>query len=122
VFEHRKSPLLPRRAFYARLSWSIGAALLVLSGALFVGMLGYHLLERMPWIDAFMNAAMILSGMGPATPLSSDAAKLFAGLYALFSGLAFIAGMGIIFAPVYHRFLHRFHLEMSDEDSRHKRR
>lgn len=122
VFEHKKNPLLPRQAFYVRVSQSVGIALALLCVALFVGMLGYHVLEEMPWVDAFMNSAMILSGMGPTTPLRCDATKVFAGCYALFSGLTFIAGMGIIFAPVYHRFLHKFHLEMSDEDSLRKRK
>ncbi len=74
-------------------------------------MLGYHWLEGMPWIDAFANAAMILSGMGPLDPLRTDGGKLFAGLYAIYSGLAVILIAGVVFAPVVHRFLHRFHLE-----------
>ena len=76
-----------------------------------VGMLGYHHFESMSWIDAFANAAMILSGMGPFGPLQTDSGKLFAGLYALFSGLAFITTAGIILAPVAHRLMHKFHLE-----------
>jgi len=78
-------------------------------------MLGYHWLEHMRWIDAFANAAMILSGMGPIDPLKTDGGKLFAGLYAIYSGLAVILIAGVVFAPVVHRFLHRFHL---DADSR----
>ncbi len=74
-------------------------------------MIGYRSLERMPWVDAFVNAAMILSGMGPVGPLQTDAGKLFAGCYALFSGLAFVTALGLIFAPLFHRFLHKFHLE-----------
>jgi len=72
---------------------------------------GYHCLEQLPWIDAFLNAAMILSGMGPVATLQTNAGKLFAGCYALFSGIALITILGIIFAPVVHRFLHKFHLE-----------
>lgn len=83
--------------------------------SLAAGMAGYHWFESMSWIDAFANAAMILSGMGPLEPLHTDAGKIFAGLYALFSGLALIGVAGIMFAPVIHRFLHRFHM---DEDSR----
>ena len=71
----------------------------------------YHHLEKMPWVDAFLNVAMILSGMGPIGTLQTDAGKIFAGCYALFSGLALVAALGIIFAPVVHRFLHKFHLE-----------
>jgi len=74
-------------------------------------MLGYHWLEGMPWIDAFANAAMILSGMGPLEPLKTNGGKLFAGLYAIYSGLAVILIAGVVFAPVVHRFLHRFHLD-----------
>lgn len=79
--------------------------------ALYAGMLGYHFYEGMPWIDAFVNAAMILSGMGPLTPLHTVAGKLFAGFYALFSGLAFIAVMALIFAPIIHHFFRKIHLE-----------
>ncbi|MGA2869983.1 MAG: hypothetical protein ABSF34_12600, partial [Verrucomicrobiota bacterium] len=76
-----------------------------------IGMTGYHWLEKLPWIDAFLNAAMILSGMGPVASLQTSAGKLFAGCYALYSGIALISILGIIFAPVIHRFLHKFHLE-----------
>jgi hypothetical protein len=73
---------------------------------------GYHGLEKLPWIDAFLNAAMILSGMGPVATLQTNAGKLFAGCYALFSGLALISIIGIIMAPVVLRFLHKFHLDL----------
>ena len=79
--------------------------------SLFAGMVGYRYLEDMSWIDAFANASMILSGMGPLSPVQTTAGKLFAGCYALYSGLALILVAGIIFAPVVHRLLHRFHLE-----------
>jgi hypothetical protein len=75
------------------------------------GMIGYHYLEGMGWIDAFANASMILSGMGPLGTLQTWGGKLFAGLYALYSGLALVLATGIVFAPVVHRMLHRFHLE-----------
>ena len=111
MFEHRKSPLLPRAAFGRRLGKCfllVGGVILV---ALGVGMAGYHVFEEMPWIDAFVNAAMILSGMGPLAPLKSTGGKLFAGGYALFSGLLFIVVAGMILAPLAHRLLHKFHLE-----------
>ena len=116
MFEHRTQPLLDRRRFLRRILLSVlaGAALIGLS--LLGGMLGYHILEGMPWIDAFANAAMILSGMGPLGPLQSTAGKLFAGLYALYSGLALILITGIVFAPVVHRMLHRFHIERQSRD------
>ena len=79
-----------------------------------VGPLGYHVFARLPWVDAFLNASMILAGMGPVDPLSTTAAKLFASFYALFSGLVFIALMGIVLAPWAHRVLHRFHVDEED--------
>ncbi len=102
--------------FYQRLARSAAAALLVVAVALGIGMIGYRAFEPMSWVDAFVNAAMILSGMGPVASLQSDAGKIFAGCYALFSGLAFITSIGIIFAPAFHRFLHRFHVEESKRD------
>jgi hypothetical protein len=110
LYEHRHSPILPRRAFVARLlrhaSWVAG----LLGLSLFAGMLGFHEIEGMSWLDAFLNASMLLGGMGPVFdhPLS-DAGKLFAGCYALYAGLAFIAVAGIVLAPVVHRVLHRLH-------------
>ena len=83
----------------------------IIFGALALGVLGYHTLEKLSWLDSLLNASMILSGMGPLTPLQTSAGKLFAGAYALFSGLAIIVIVGVIFAPVVHRFLHKFHLE-----------
>jgi len=109
MFEHRSKPLLPRRQFYARVARSAGIGLMVIVCALGIGMVGYRTFEGMSWVDAFDNAAMILSGMGPVSSLQTNGGKIFAGCYALFSGLAFIAILGIIFAPVFHRFLHRFH-------------
>lgn len=111
MFEHRKQPLVPRRVFYTRLARSLGLASMIVAASLAIGMAGYHFLERLPWLDAFLNAAMILSGMGPVSPIQTHAGKLFAGCYALFSGLAFITALGVVFAPVFHRFLHKFHLE-----------
>jgi hypothetical protein len=72
---------------------------------------GYHFIEGLPWIDAFANAAMILSGMGPLDPIKTAAGRLFAGVYAIFSGVAFLSTVGILLAPVVHRSLHKFHLE-----------
>ena len=76
-------------------------------------MVGYHSIERMPWIDAILNASMILSGMGPVNQLHSTVGKLFASGYALFSGLVFVIVAGIVIAPILHRFFHRFHVEGS---------
>lgn len=116
MFESRHKPLLPRREFYARLARNFAIGALVIMAALLTGMLGYHHFESMNWIDAFANAAMILSGMGPFGELHTEGGKLFAGFYALFSGLVFIAVVGIVFAPAVHRALHRFHLEDQEQE------
>ena len=87
-----------------------GVALVLIAISLFIGMIGYRHYEHMAWLDAFLNSAMLLGGMGPVkTEGLSDGGKLFAGIYALYAGLAFIAVMGILLAPVVHRVLHRFH-------------
>ena len=113
MYEHHTKPLLPRRQFFARLARSAWFGLLIIVGALGIGMIGYHVFEKMSWLDAFANASMILSGMGPLGELKTSAGKLFAGCYALFSGVAFLTSVGILFAPVVHRFLHKFHVEHS---------
>ena len=110
-YESKHEPLLNQRLFLRRLANSFATATLLTGLSLVGGMLGYRLLEGMSWIDAFANAAMILSGMGPLTPLQTWGGKLFAGFYALYSGLMLIVATGIILAPVVHRLLHRFHLE-----------
>ena len=109
-FESKHQPLLPRRQFFKRLGRNFVFASLLIGVSLAGGMLGYHYFEGMAWIDAFANAAMILSGMGPLAPLQTGGGKLFAGLYALYSGLVVIVATGIILAPVVHRLLHRFHV------------
>lgn len=93
----------------------IGIALIV--AALFLGMWGYHVFQPMSWIDAFLNASMILSGMGPATTLTTWSGKLFAGLYALFSGLAFIAIVVMMLSPIIHHFFRKIHLESEKDDA-----
>jgi hypothetical protein len=94
-----------RRVFF---SVALGIGLIIVS--LMTGMAGYHWLEDLSWIDSFVNAAMILSGMGPLTSPQTEEGKIFEGLYALYSGLAVILIAGVIFAPIVHRFLHRFHV------------
>lgn len=111
MFEHHKQALLPQREFIRRLSWSVAAGFVLILFSLSIGMLGYHFLGGLPWIDAFLDAAMILSGMGPISPLHGDAVKIFAGCYAIYCGIALIATTGVILAPVIHRGLHKFHLE-----------
>ena len=115
MFEHRKDRLLPRREFVHRLGWSVAAGGCLITFSLGMGMLGYHYLAGLPWIDAYLDAAMILSGMGPLSPLHSPAAKLFAGAYAIYCGIALVATTRVILAPVIHRSLHKFHLEWASD-------
>jgi len=117
MFEPRQTPLLPRALFYRRLIRHAALGLIVLAAALGPGMLGYHYLERLPWLDAFANAAMILSGMGPLDPIKTSAGKLFAGFYSLFSGVVFLTTVGFFLMPIIHRLLHKFHLESQSSDS-----
>ncbi len=120
MLEHKKAPLLPKVRFIYRLIFSVCIGIILILIALAIGMVGYHHYEKMTWIDAFANASMILSGMGPLTPLQTYGGKLFAGIYALFSGLAFIFIVGVILAPVVHRIFHKFHLaeEMRDREQK----
>ena len=111
ILEHRNQRLLSLGAFIGRVALYTAIAVLLVLGALGAGMLGYHELEDLPWIDSFLNASMILGGMGPVNELHTEAGKLFAGLYALFSGLVFLVGAGLVLAPMVHRLLHRFHFE-----------
>jgi hypothetical protein len=111
MLETRHQPLLSTRIFVMRLLHAFLFGVLAIVIALGIGMLGYHCFENMPWIDAFLNASMILSGMGPAEALHTTAGKLFAGFYALFSGLTFILIIGVMFTPIVHRLYHKFHLD-----------
>ena len=117
MFEHRSSPLLPRQAFYRRVAICFLLSQALVALALGIGVAGYHFIENLGWVDAFENAAMILSGMGPVAMLKTDAGKIFAGCYALFSGLLLITVTGIVLAPVVHRALHKFHLESGRKNS-----
>jgi hypothetical protein len=116
MVEKRKPQLLPRREFIRRLGWSIAAGAGLIAFSLTIGIVGYHELAGLAWIDAFLDAAMILSGMGPISPLQTDTAKLFAGCYAIYCGIALIGTTGVIMAPVIHRALHKFHLEDTSQD------
>ncbi|QDT72319.1 hypothetical protein [Lacipirellula limnantheis] len=116
-YESRNEPLLTRGAFARRLGVNLFVALLLIAASLLAGMAGYHHFESMAWIDAFANASMILSGMGPLVPMQTWGGKCFAGWYALYSGLALILVSGLILAPILHRLMHRFHLDTEDDDS-----
>jgi hypothetical protein len=114
MFEQKHQKLVPVTVFIKRLFIFIGIAFLLILFALFIGVAGYHWIAGFSWVDALLNASMILGGMGPVNPLTNAAAKIFASLYALFSGLVFIAVMGIVFSPIVHRMLHKFHIDEKD--------
>lgn len=115
-FERRTEPLLPPRAFYLRVLRSAAVSAAVIGTALSIGVGGYHFIAGLPWIDALLNASMILAGMGPVDALNGAASKLFASAYALFSGVVFLGVAGVIFAPFYHRLIHHFHLQIDGAD------
>jgi len=108
-FEKRHEKLISRAAFLRRLGHSFFVCSMLVGISLFAGMAGYHFLEDISWTDSFLNASMLLGGMGPVTELKTEAGKIFAGLYALYSGLAFLVLAGLLFGPVAHRVLHNFH-------------
>ena len=108
MYETRDQPLIAKASFLRRVFGHIGVAVLLLGLSLSGGMVGYHTLEGLPWDDAFLNAAMLLGGMGPVDAPQSHAGKLFAGIYALYAGLVFIATAALVFTPVMHRVLHHF--------------
>ena len=117
MYEHHKQPLASRKTFAQRLALNGLIGSLLLAFSLGFGMLGYHFLEGLPWIDALLNASMILGGMGPVNPLKTEVGKIFASFYAIYSGVILLASVGILITPIFHRFLHRFHLadELDDE-------
>ena len=115
MYEHRHAPLLSRSRFLLRMTQHSTGAVALLGGSLLWGMWGYMYFEKLRALDAFLNAAMLLGGMGPIEQPQTDGGKLFAGIYALYAGIVVLAAAGIILAPMMHRFLHRFHLE---EDER----
>ncbi len=116
MFERKHQPLLPRRAFHARMLKSTAVTAAIVAFSLAVGTAGYHWLGELAWIDAFLNASMILTGMGPVGEMKATAGKLFAAFYALYSGIAFLTIVAVLMAPLYHRFMHKFHLEMADDE------
>ena len=115
MFEQKTEPLLPRREFLRRLLGSFCVTLLIAGGSLAAGSVGYHVFGERGWIDAFLNASMILGGMGPVDPMKTVAGKLFAACYALYSGIAFLSMAAVITAPIAHRFIHQFHLASDDD-------
>ena len=114
MFERKFEKLAPVTVFVRRMAASVLMAGILIAAALFIGIIGYHRIAGFDWVDSILEASMILGGMGPVNPLAATGAKLFASGYALFSGLVFIAIMGIVLAPVTHRMLHQFHIDEED--------
>jgi hypothetical protein len=114
MFERKHEKLAPLSVFVKRMAVSAAMAGILIAVALLIGIMGYHHIARFDWVDSILEASMILGGMGPVNPLVTTGAKMFAAGYALFSGLVFIAIMGIVVAPITHRMLHQFHID--DED------
>ena len=113
-FERRHDRLAPVAVFLKRIaaSWLISVGLILI--ALAIGIIGYHSLAGFGWVDSLLEASMLLGGMGPVNPLPNNAAKIFASLYALFSGLLFIVLMGVVLSPLAHRLMHKFHIDEKD--------
>lgn len=114
-FEKRHQKVAPRHVFMTRMARAVGLWLAITAFGLVVGIAGYALLEGMSLTDSFLNAAMILSGMGPAAELKTQSGKLFAGCYAIFSGLIIVIATGFVLAPIFHRVLHKFHVETRED-------
>lgn len=110
MYENFSDPLIPRSKFYLRIFLHFLSALAIIFFSLLIGVFGYHFFENLSWIDSLLNASMILGGMGPVNEIHTNAGKIFASFYSLFSGIIFLASVGIFFVPVYHRFLHKFHI------------
>ena len=111
MFERRNQKPISTAAFLTRLIRTFLIGMVIIAVSLLIGIFGYRHFEKMSWIDAYVNAAMILSGMGPVGTLQTNGGKIFAGTYALFSGIVFLVVIALILAPVFHRFMHKFHLE-----------
>jgi hypothetical protein len=118
MYEHRSETLLPVRKFVHRLLLHGLVALAATAFALGIGIWGYHCFDELSWLDSFLNASMILGGMGPVNEMHCTAAKLFAGFYALFAGLFFVGIVSIIMFPIIHRFLHVLHLDADEKKQR----
>ena len=117
MFEHHHEKLLPRNLFLRRLAKYAVISLSLVLLSLVIGMIGYRAFEGFSWVDSFLNAAMLMGGMGPIGVLHTDAGKVFAGIYALYCGLIELVAIGIFAAPILHRFLHHFHLESEHKQS-----
>jgi hypothetical protein len=117
MFEERREHLAPLPVFFRRTLSYLGFSMMFILSAVAIGISGYHWIAGFDWVDSFLNAAMILGGMGPINPLPTEGAKIFAGIYALFSGLIFVLAMGVVLAPIVHRLLHTLHIDVRNEET-----
>lgn len=115
MYEHKKQPLASKQVYYGRIAKNIFFATFFMLVCLLIGVLGYHYIAEFQWIDSLLNASMILSGMGPVGDIKSDSGKVFASVYALFSGVAFITNIGFLLSPAIHRMFHSLHLDSSND-------
>lgn len=120
MFEQRHERLLTRGEFARRMVRAIAAGFAMVVVSVSLGTIGYRMTEHMGWLDSVYNATMILTGMGPARELKTDAGKIFATIYALFSGLVFLTTGGLVLTPMVHRMLHRFHVEGESQAKSHE--
>lgn len=111
TFEHKSTPVLPFRAFLMRLLRFSFFTVVLLGISLGIGIIGYHYLNELSWLDSLLNASMILTGMGPIDPMKNDAAKWFASFYSIFSGVIFLSTVAVFLSPIVHRFLHKLHVD-----------
>ena len=111
MYEHKTQPLVSKKIFYQRIGRNLLFSIVTLLLSLAIGVVGYHSTTGMGWLDALLNASMILSGMGPVDTITTSSGKWFASFYALFSGIVFITNIGLILAPAMHRIMHRLHVE-----------
>jgi hypothetical protein len=117
MFEHHHEKLLSRSLFIRRLIKFALISLSLVVISLVIGMIGYKSFEGYSWVDSFLNASMLMGGMGPVNQLHTNSGKIFAGIYALYRGLIELIAIGIFAAPIFHRFLHHFHLESEHQQN-----
>lgn len=115
-FEHHSKPILPRKKFFIRMLRYGGYSFFLIAFSLGIGVMGYHYFNELGWLDSLLNAAMILTGMGPVNPMVNDCAKWFASLYAIFSGVAFLSTVAVFLSPALHRLLHKLRIDDSGND------
>lgn len=122
MYENKNQKLISRRAFHSRVLRNVMIFLLILTVSLLIGISGYHYIGELNWVDSFLEACMILGGMGPVSAPKNDAVKIFAGFYAIFCGVIFLSGISLLISPFWHRELHRFHLADDDKEENKKSR